>query len=121
MHGNEISSTDAGLLTAYHLAAAQNDELVEQILDQSVVIIDPMQNPDGRDRFINYFRQTRGPQPDQDPPLKVKIKVNYPLHARPRLDNLDETITLKAELFWGGKKQGSLSRTIEHVYDRTQE
>ena len=67
VHGNEISSTDAGLLTAYHLAAAQNDELVKQILDQSVVIIDPMQNPDGRDRFINYFRQTRGPQPDQDP------------------------------------------------------
>jgi hypothetical protein len=67
VHGNEISSTDAGLLTAYHLAAAQNDELVKQILDESVVIIDPMQNPDGRDRFINYFRQTRGPQPDQDP------------------------------------------------------
>ncbi|MCH6553094.1 MAG: peptidase M14, partial [Acidobacteria bacterium] len=29
VHGNEISSTDAGLLTAYHLAAAQNDELVK--------------------------------------------------------------------------------------------
>jgi murein tripeptide amidase MpaA len=67
VHGNEISSPDAGLLTAYHLLAAQGDDLVRQILDQSVVIIDPMQNPDGRDRFINYFRGTRGRWPDADP------------------------------------------------------
>ena len=60
-------------------------------------------------------------QPGVDPPLKTKIKVNYPLRARPKLENLDETITLKAELFWGGKKQGSLSQTIEHVYQRTNE
>lgn len=60
VHGNEISSTDAGLLTAYHLAAAINDTVAQTILQNSVVLIDPMQNPDGRDRFINYFRQTRG-------------------------------------------------------------
>jgi murein tripeptide amidase MpaA len=66
VHGNEISSPDAALLLAYHLVAAQNDEMVRQILDRTVVIIDPMQNPDGRDRFINYFRQTRGRWPDED-------------------------------------------------------
>jgi hypothetical protein len=66
VHGNEISSTDAALLTAYHLAA-QNDPMVNQVLETTVVVIDPMQNPDGRDRFISYFRQTRGPQPDMDP------------------------------------------------------
>ena len=67
VHGNEISSPDAALLTAYHLLAAQNDEMARQILDQSVVILDPMQNPDGRDRFINYFRGTRGRWTDPDP------------------------------------------------------
>jgi len=67
VHGNEISSPDAALMTAYHLLAAQNDDVVRQILEQSVVIIDPMQNPDGRDRFINYFRGTRGRWPDADP------------------------------------------------------
>lgn len=67
VHGNEISSTDAGLLTAYHLVAAQNDTLSQLVLQNSVVIIDPLQNPDGRDRFINYFRQTRGRWPDADP------------------------------------------------------
>jgi hypothetical protein len=67
VHGNEISSTDAALKMAYHLAAATNDAVAREILDQSVVIIDPMQNPDGRDRFINYFRQTTGRWPDADP------------------------------------------------------
>jgi hypothetical protein len=66
VHGNEISSVDAGLLTAYHLLAAQNDELVNNALKNSLVIIDPMQNPDGRDRFINYFRQNMGRWPSAD-------------------------------------------------------
>ena len=67
------------------------------------------------------YRPNEESLPDQDPPLKIKIKVNYPLRARPRLEDLDETITLTAELFWGGKSQGSLSRTIEHVYERARE
>lgn len=66
VHGNEISSVDAGLLTAYHLLAAQNDDLVNNALKNSLVIIDPMQNPDGRDRFINYFRQSMGRWPSAD-------------------------------------------------------
>ena len=45
VHGNEISPTDAGLLTAYHLLAAENDELVQKILADAVVFIDPLQKP----------------------------------------------------------------------------
>lgn len=66
VHGNEISSTEAGLLTAYHLLAAQNDELVRTALQNTVVVIDPIQNPDGRDRFINFFRQNMGRWPEGD-------------------------------------------------------
>lgn len=66
VHGNEISSTDAGLLTAYHLVASKNDTVAKSVLANTVVIIDPMQNPDGRDRFVNYFRQTRGRWPNAD-------------------------------------------------------
>lgn len=65
VHGNEISSTDAALLTAYHLAAA-NDELASDILERVLVIIDPLQNPDGRDRFVHSFRQTRSRWPDSN-------------------------------------------------------
>ena len=67
VHGNEISSPDAGLLTAYHLLAAHNDKLVDQILANVLVLIDPIQNPDGRDRFVNYFEQARGLEPDASP------------------------------------------------------
>ncbi len=67
IHGNEISSPEAALLTAYHLAAVQGDALRDSILENCIVIIDPIQNPDGRDRFVSYFRQTRGPWPDGDP------------------------------------------------------
>ncbi|MBO0719681.1 MAG: peptidase M14 [Blastocatellia bacterium] len=66
VHGNEISSTDAGLLTAYHLLAARNDELIEGAMKNAIVLIDPMQNPDGRDRFIDYFTQNLGRFPDAD-------------------------------------------------------
>lgn len=67
VHGNEISSTDAGLLLAYHLLAAQNDSLVQKILSNSVVLIDPMENPDGRDRYITFLRQMQARRPDPDP------------------------------------------------------
>ena len=51
VHGNEISSSDAALAEAYHLLAAQDTD-VQAILRDSIVVIDPMQNPDGRARFV---------------------------------------------------------------------
>ncbi|BDI60249.1 M14 family zinc carboxypeptidase [Qipengyuania nanhaisediminis] len=66
VHGNEISSTDAALMMAYHLLAARNDTRTQQILAQSIVAIDPMQNPDGRARFVNHFRGAVGIEPAAD-------------------------------------------------------
>lgn len=66
VHGDEISGTDASLALAYHLLAAQNDRLVEEVLANTIVIIDPMQNPDGRNRFINSFEAARGLIPQAD-------------------------------------------------------
>lgn len=60
VHGDEISSTDAALSLAYHLLAAQNDPAVERILNNTVVVIDPSQNPDGRARFVNGFMAQSG-------------------------------------------------------------
>jgi hypothetical protein len=67
VHGNEISSPDAGLFTAYHLLASENDPMVEQILSETLVVIVPTQNPDGRDRFVNHYRMTEGIVPDGHP------------------------------------------------------
>jgi len=66
VHGDEISSTDASMLTAYHLLASRGDSRVPDILRESVVVIDPMQNPDGRDRFIHGFEMAEGLAPDAD-------------------------------------------------------
>lgn len=66
VHGDEISSTDASMLTAYHLLASRGDPRVADIMRDTVVVIDPMQNPDGRDRFIHHFEMAEGLTPDPD-------------------------------------------------------
>ncbi|MEW5978073.1 MAG: M14 metallopeptidase family protein [Acidobacteriota bacterium] len=63
VHGNEISSPDAALLTAYHLLAAREDPIVEEILTKVIVLIDPLQNPDGRSRFVHAFETALGLEP----------------------------------------------------------
>ena len=67
VHGNEISSSDAAMMTAYHLLAAEDDETVEKILQNTVVFIDPVQNPDGRARFVTRFYDTLGMEPSGSP------------------------------------------------------
>jgi hypothetical protein len=64
VHGNEISSSDAALAEAYHLLAAQGDAMVETILRESIVLIDPLQNPDGRARFLFQNKLGRAAAPD---------------------------------------------------------
>ncbi len=66
VHGNEISSGEAAMAEAYHLLAAQGDARVETIRREAIVIIDPMQNPDGRARFIfqNLLGQAATPDPE---------------------------------------------------------
>lgn len=66
VHGNEVSSTDAAIMMAYHLLAAQNDARVEQMMRPTIVVIDPVQNPDGRDRFVTNFRSNVGIEPRLD-------------------------------------------------------
>jgi hypothetical protein len=67
VHGDEPSGTDAALYVLYHLLAATNDDVVTKVLDECVVLIDPLQNPDGRDRFVFYTRGARGRFPDPTP------------------------------------------------------
>jgi hypothetical protein len=67
VHGNEISSADAALAEAYHLLAAQGDAEVQVILRESIVVIDPMQNPDGRARFVHQNLLGRAANPDPYP------------------------------------------------------
>lgn len=67
VHGDEISSPDAAMVTAYHLLASRGNPAVDDILSKVVVLIDPLQNPDGRERFVQNFNQNEGPEPDPNP------------------------------------------------------
>src|SRR6266852_3500078 len=67
VHGNEISPSDAALFTAYHLLAARGDRMVDQAMQNVLVLIDPNQNPDGRERFLRNFAEAGGPEPNPHP------------------------------------------------------
>ncbi|HZH94859.1 MAG TPA: M14 family metallopeptidase, partial [Flavisolibacter sp.] len=54
VHGNETSSSEVALLTLYALADPSNTQ-TKPWLQNTVVIIDPCLNPDGRDRYVNWF------------------------------------------------------------------
>ena len=67
VHGNEISSPDAALALAHHLLAAQGDEEVDLVRREAIVLIDPLQNPDGRARFLATNGLGRAAAPDPEP------------------------------------------------------
>jgi hypothetical protein len=67
VHGDEISSSDAALAEAYHLLAVQNDPDVDLVRRDSIVVIDPLQNPDGRARFIVNNLLGAAASPDSNP------------------------------------------------------
>jgi hypothetical protein len=67
VHGNEITPAGSALVTAYHLLAARGDADVDRILAESIVLIDPLQNPDGRARFVASNQLGKAATPDPDP------------------------------------------------------
>jgi len=58
IHGNEASSTEAAMQVAYRLAAA-SDQATEDLLDNLVFIMFPCINPDGRDRYVYWYKSMR--------------------------------------------------------------
>ena len=65
VHGNESSSSEAAMWTAWDLAREAPE--VRGVLENVVVVIDPVANPDGRDRYVNWYRSVRGVRPDPSP------------------------------------------------------
>ncbi len=61
VHGNEASSSEAAMLTLHKLLTEQKD-----LLENTVVIIDPCVNPDGRDRYVNWYNETASQPYDID-------------------------------------------------------
>ena len=66
VHGNEANSTEAAMKTLYALAD-KNNKATQRWLENTIVILDPCINPDGRDRYANWYRMTGNRWPDADP------------------------------------------------------
>ncbi|MCX2744746.1 M14 family metallopeptidase [Mangrovivirga sp. M17] len=65
VHGNEANSTEASMKTAYNLLTNLSE--TSDLLKNTVVIIDPCLNPDGRDRYVHWYRQVANIKPDINP------------------------------------------------------
>ncbi|MEO6119508.1 MAG: M14 family zinc carboxypeptidase, partial [Terriglobales bacterium] len=65
VHGNEASSAEAAMQVAYEFAASQ-DAANQERLRNSVIVIDPLVNPDGRERYVQGYRTTKGATPIAD-------------------------------------------------------
>ena len=62
VHGNETSSTEAAMQTIYELVTNKQDWL-----RNTLVIIDPCINPDGRDRYVNWYNQVKSTPSNSNP------------------------------------------------------
>lgn len=71
VHGNEASSSEAVMKTAHFLLT---DPKAQEWLKNTVVIIDPCINPDGRDRYVNWFNAVVGDVMNPDPAAREHIE-----------------------------------------------
>ncbi len=76
VHGNEPSGANAAPLVAYRLAASKED-WIKQLLENTIVVIDPMLNPDGMDRFANWVNRYKGAQLVSDP-RSIELNEDWP-------------------------------------------
>jgi hypothetical protein len=73
VHGNETSSSEAAMLTLFTLTDPKNSSSKEW-LKNLVVILDPCINPDGRDRYVNWFNSMVGMHANPEPLAREHIE-----------------------------------------------
>ena len=65
IHGDELSGTDAASRLAYHLAAA-TDSVTMHLLENVIILLDPCENPDGRERYLSMLQTYDSNVPNYD-------------------------------------------------------
>ncbi len=66
VHGNEAVSSEAVMQVLYDLANPQ-DQQMQDWLKNTVVIVDPCVNPDGRDRYNQWYNRVRSQSANANP------------------------------------------------------
>jgi hypothetical protein len=72
VHGNEASSTEAAIKTIYELLTSR-----QELLENTIIIMDPAVNPDGRDRYVNWYSQVKA-TPYNTSPVAVEHNEPWP-------------------------------------------
>jgi hypothetical protein len=73
VHGNEPSGAECSMELAHQLAT-QTDSSLKSWLQHTIVILDPVLNPDGFDRYTNWFRSVSNQLPDPNPESREHIE-----------------------------------------------
>ncbi len=90
LHSDETGSTEAMLELAYRLAVSEQP-MIRRIREQLVVLINPISNPDGRDKMVDWFyrylkgKTDRATLPRQSPPYWSKytfVDINRDTHQQ---------------------------------------
>jgi hypothetical protein len=76
VHGNEPSGSNAAPLSVYYYAAATGPE-IEELLENTVILVDPSINPDGLDRFASWVNTNRSFHQNTDPDTR-EHRENWP-------------------------------------------
>ncbi|MFH6768850.1 M14 family zinc carboxypeptidase [Gaetbulibacter aquiaggeris] len=66
IHGNEPSGSNSSLILAYYLAAAEGEE-IEELLKNTIILLDPSFNPDGLQRFAYWANTNKSNSLNTDP------------------------------------------------------
>ena len=90
LHSDETGSTEAMLELTYRLAVSEQP-MIRKIREQLVVLINPISNPDGRDKMVDWFyrylkgKTDRNTLPRQSPPYWSKytfVNINRDTHQQ---------------------------------------
>lgn len=66
VHGDEPSGSNASLLLMYHLLASDSDE-TQELLENTIILLDPSFNPDGLQRFSQWANMNKNQSLNPDP------------------------------------------------------
>jgi hypothetical protein len=108
IHGNESAAFEAGIQVLYELLASE-DHAIQDALDQSVVLINPCQNPDGHERFATWYNAHGDARPEHyayehDEPWSIDGRLNHNFFDLNRdlisLSQLESQVATRAFLEW---------------------
>ena len=90
LHSDETGSTEAMIELTYRLAVSEQP-MIRRIREKVVVLINPISNPDGRDKMVDWFyrylkgKTDRNTLPRQSPPYWSKytfVDINRDTHQQ---------------------------------------